>query len=90
MITCRINGDGCAEEIEYFHNGTWTYEYLDRGDDKRRPKMKIPIQRFRCKDRKNDINFYYLEFHDIDRLRKIFSFKTNGDRTLFLLTYFGK
>ncbi len=52
MITCRINGHDYDDEIENFHDGIWTYEYLDREDK----NMKVPIQRFRCKEKKYNIN----------------------------------
>ncbi len=93
MITCKIIGSPHGlEESENFHlpkgRVNWQYEFLHR---KLGSQMKRPIQRFRCKDRKNNINFYYLEFdyHTVNN-KKVFSFKSNSDRTLFLLTYFGK
>lgn len=92
MITCKMNADvNGLDESANFHspngNAYWSYEFLDRDVY----RMKLPIQRFRCKDRKNNINFYLLEFGKITpNNRKVFAFKTNSDRTLFLLTYFGK
>lgn len=92
MLTCKIIGypDG-LEESENFHrptdNSYWHYEFLDRDI----VRMKNPIQRFRCKDRKNNITFYYLEFGSpTPDNKKVFAFRNNSDRTLFLLTYFGK
>lgn len=94
MATCKITQEECINEIENFNhpssNSYWHYEYLDRDV----VRMKNPIQRFRCKDRKNNINFYFLEFDNLHATvpnnKVVFAFKSNSDRTLFLLTYFGK
>lgn len=87
MITCRLTGDEFNNRIigENFHDPkNWSYEFLDRTRE-----LSKPIQRFRCKDRKNNIHFYYLEFPDNnDNDKRYFLFKSVEDRTLFLLTYF--
>ena len=93
MITCKIIGHPAGlEESWNFHepsgNSNWHFEFIDR---KSSGRMERTIQRFRCKDRRNNINFYYLEFGIATRNnKKVFAFKNNSDRTLFLLTYFGK
>ena len=91
MITCKVIGypDGLDESV-HFHrpsgNPNWHFEFLDRNIN----NMKRPIQRFRCKDRRNNINFYYLEFETpTPTNKKVFAFRNNSDRTLFILTYFG-
>ena len=93
MITCKIIGYSKGlEESWNFHypkgNSNWHYEFLNRNSYR---IMRRAIQRFRCKDRRNNINFYYLEFGiTTPNNKKVFAFENNSDRTLFLLTYFGK
>lgn len=85
MITCRMLGNTVSDELENFHNGNWSFEFLDRDSE----ELPHPISRFRCKDNKNNFRFYYLEFTNSND-KRIFAFKDNEQRTLFLLTWFLK
>ena len=89
MTTCRFRrSDPGFEEGDNFKE-FWQWEYLERDVS----TMPHKIFRWRCKDTKNDIPFYYLELEKpedagIFRRTRILSFRNNEERTMFLLTYF--
>ena len=64
---------------------SWDWEYI--GVPHRRvADLDQHISRFKCKDRINNINFHFLEYHR-DKTKKYFLFRTKEDRMLFILTY---
>ena len=86
MNTCRMYSDGEWEEGDNFVEN-WEWRYLARENG----SLLHKIHRWQCKDRKNDIPFHYLELdtgNGQERSRRIFSFRSNEERTMFLLTYF--
>ncbi len=85
ITTCRMLGKTVIDELENFHNGNWSSEFLDRDRD----IEKQSISRFRCRDNKNNFRFYYLEFTD-ENDKRVFAFKNNEQRTKFILTWFMK